>query len=151
MGRATSYRASLPEAAVAERQPDPSAQPVEFRHENHALLLLRICTRNHGDQFLIVAEIVGQMRHPRCDVNEVASFRDPMVLEPVSVPRSGLAAEDVDGTLVSFVLVSLADFSGRHSEQLHVQRIRPDGLSGDGGGVEMALLAPEWRSGLHNA
>src|ERR1700730_9818746 len=114
---------------------------LEVREEDDALLLVGVGAGDDGGAVLGGAGVVGEVGHVGGDVEEVGGFDDVVVLQLLSVPHAGDAAEDVEGGLVGGVFVGLGAASGGHAEELHVDGVGADGLGGDGGRGHQALLA----------
>ena len=73
---------------------------VELRQQHEAFLIVRIGAGDDGDAFGRLAQVIGQMRHVGGDVEKVAGFGDEMMLEPLTIPHAGFAAEHVDRAFV---------------------------------------------------
>jgi hypothetical protein len=91
---------------------------VEFRQEDHALLLVRVCSRDYCLAAFGLAEIVRQMRHVGWDVDVFTGLRHKMLFQPLTEPHPRRTAQNVNRGLMGSMFVCLGPRAGRHSHHL---------------------------------
>ena len=85
--------------------PRASCRVLEFREQYDTLLIIGIGAGNDRDAALIAAQIVRLMRHIGGDVEKVSGSCDGMLFEFLAAPHAGFTAEDLEGGLMTVVLM----------------------------------------------
>ena len=112
---------------------------LELGQKDDALLLVGIGTRDNG-RYRLAAQIDGEMRHSGRDVEQVARFRDRLMLKAIPIERDRLALEDVNGGFVVLMHMRFGPAAGRNGEQVHADALGSDSLGGDAAEIGQALL-----------
>ena len=111
---------------------------VEFGHQHHALLLVRVRPGDHREHRL-GAPVDRQVRDARGDVHEVARSHLLAVHEALAPPELAVPADRVDRRLVRLVAVRLRAAAGRDRQRVQAEPLRADRLRRDARGVRQAL------------
>ena len=120
-----------------------AVNPIQLRQEPNALLLIGIRAGDDGDAGFGIAGVVGKVGHAGRDVDEIAAVDGHVFLQVLTVPHSGLAADDVDGALVTFVQVGPGAFARWDRQQVHAESPGAGAFGGDALTVGKRLLAGE--------
>ena len=81
------------------------------------------------------------MGHAGWDIDEIAAVDAHVLLQAVTVPHSGPAADDVHGGLVAFVQMRPGAFARRYFQQVHADPARAGVLGRDAGSIRKGLFA----------
>jgi hypothetical protein len=85
------------------------------------------------------------MRHIGGDVEKVSGSCDEMLFEFLAAPHAGFTAEDLEGGLVTVVLMRFGYSTGWDPDYLQMDSLRAYGLRGNRGCTQMPLLTHEFR------
>ena len=114
---------------------------IQLRQQPDALLLVGVGAGDDDGAGFGLAGIVGKVGHAGWDIDEIAAVDAHVLLQVVTVPHSGSAADDVNGGLVAFVQMRPGAFARRYFQQVHADPARAGVLGRNAGAVGESLLA----------
>src|ERR1700745_2948820 len=106
------------ESAGSCRSRKRECSGIEVREKHHAFLLIGIGARDEGYAILRRTGVVGKVGHIGRDIDEVARVNHDMVLELFPIPHAGHAAQGIDCSFVSGVLMGLSSRPWRDGHDL---------------------------------
>src|SRR5579883_3307359 len=92
--------------------------------QRDALLLVRVCPRDHAHARLSRAGVVGQVRHVRRDIQKVARLDPDMLPQTLAVPHARFARNHIHGAFMLLMQMRFGATARRNRDNVQTESLR---------------------------